>query len=285
MPPRFSLEYFDPAPGQERAILTSFQFARDDIEIVDCHPGALPQLSIFLSGEGEARFATHTDTVAPGAVALSGMSQAVPYTMRGPWHAVGVSLTPVGWAALSRLTAQAAFDRFLPGEEAMGPALSAFAAELVEGYRTGTLDLGAARLQLCDWVVANLGPVDAGHEALIGQVQGWLGRALNPPLDGLFEASPYSRRQTERLVERYFGLPPAALLRKYRAIRTAAFLAQPSLGDVAAAEIAEAFYDQPHMVREIRRYCGRTPSRLGGEGEPLFQTMLLMKNFDRLVAT
>jgi len=59
-------------------------------------------------------------------------------------------------------------------------------------------------------------------------------------------------------------------------------LAQPELSDEGEAEIADAFYDQPHMVREIRRYCGYTPSRLGGPADPLFQTMLRMKNLDRL---
>ena len=67
-----------------------------------------------------------------------------------------------------------------------------------------------------------------------------------------------------------------------RAVRAANLLAQPHLTDEGEAEIAAAFYDQPHMIREIRRYCGYTPARLGGPEEPLFQTMLRLKNLDRL---
>lgn len=285
MPPRFSLDYFDPAPGHERAILTSFQFARDEREIVDRHPGALPQLAVFLRGEGEVHFGERLDQARPGVMMLSGFSHAVPYTMRGPWHAVGVSLTPVGWAALATLSAREARDRYLHGEDAAGPGLTAFGDELVRQYARGTMGIGEARSSLCDWIADNLEPVPAAHEVLLGQVAKWLCQSLHPGVEALFATTHYSRRQTERLVEQYFGLPPAALARKYRAIRAAALLAQPSLDDRGAAEIAEAFYDQPHMVREIRRYCGCTPSRLGGDDAPLFQVMLAMKNFDRLAAT
>ena len=66
------------------------------------------------------------------------------------------------------------------------------------------------------------------------------------------------------------------------AVRAANLLSQPDLSDEAEAEIASAFYDQPHMIREIRRYCGYTPARLGGGDEPLFQTMLRMRNLARL---
>lgn len=284
MPSRFSLDYFDPEPGQEREVLASFQFARDDGEIIDRHPGALPQLAVFLRGEGAMQFGDRFDPARPGAMMLSGFSRAAPYRMQGPWHAVGVSLTPVGWAALATLPASEARDRYLKGEEAAGPALAAFADRLVQRYADGDIGMAEARTLLCSWIAGNLAPVPRAHEVLLGHVAGWLGASLNPQVDDLFARVTYSRRQTERLVEQYFCLPPAALARKYRAIRAAALLARPQLEPRAEADIAEAFYDQPHLVREIRRYCGYTPTRLGGEADPLFHTMLAMRNFDRLTS-
>lgn len=283
MPSRFSLEYFDPAAEQEREVLTSFQFTRDEQEIVDRHPGALHQLAVFLRGEGAVQFGERFDPARPGVMMLSGFSQAVPYRMHGPWHAVGVSLTPVGWAALAQLSAREARDRYLHGEQAARPALATFGEDLAHRYAIGEIGLGEARTSLCEWITANLNPVPAAHERLLGQVARWLGQQLHPSVEALYETTAYSRRQTERLVERYFCLPPAALARKFRAIRAAALLAQPRLSARAEADIAEAFYDQPHMVREIRHYCGYTPSRLGGDADPLFHTMLALKNFDRLV--
>lgn len=120
------------------------------------------------------------------------------------------------------------------------------------------------------------------HEVVIEQTIGWLGSSLNPLLDDLFDGLEYSRRQSERLVERYFGLPPAALARKFRAVRAAALLSDGNLSDEAEAEIASAFVDQSHMIREIRHFCGYTPSRLGGPTDPIFHILLRLKNLDRL---
>ncbi|MDJ0641560.1 MAG: hypothetical protein QNJ15_01975 [Erythrobacter sp.] len=36
------------------------------------------------------------------------------------------------------------------------------------------------------------------------------------------------------------------------------------------------------MIREIRRFYGYTPTRLGGEDEPMFQQLLRVKNLDRM---
>lgn len=36
------------------------------------------------------------------------------------------------------------------------------------------------------------------------------------------------------------------------------------------------------MVHEIRRFCGYTPTRLGGDGQPILKTLLQLKNYTRL---
>ena len=66
-----------------------------------------------------------------------------------------------------------------------------------------------------------------------------------------------------------------------RAVRAAELLTNPELTDEGAAEIAEAFHDQPHMIREIRKYSGYTPSQLRNADEPLSQTMLRMQNLEK----
>ncbi|WP_108787194.1 helix-turn-helix domain-containing protein [Erythrobacter sp. Alg231-14] len=97
----------------------------------------------------------------------------------------------------------------------------------------------------------------------------------------MFKDTECSRRQVERLVQRYYGFAPRGLARKFRAIRAANLLAQPNLTDEGEAEIACAFVDQPHMIREIRRFCGYTLSRLGGSGDPMFMRQTDMQNLDR----
>ncbi|WP_340588258.1 helix-turn-helix domain-containing protein [Erythrobacter alti] len=259
-----------------------FHFTTELPQIEDLQPGALGQLVVFPKGSGAMRFAERADPATAKAHLFSGFSSAAPFEMRGPWHAIGASLSPLGWAALTGKPACEYIDRFMPATELLGDEVEVFAAELSEDYCAGELTGLEAARALGNWIGGRLGTIPRAHERLIEQVIAWLGTSLNPELESLFANLAYSRRQAERLVERYFGLPPAALARKYRAVRAAALLAKENLSHHEEGAIADAFYDQPHMVHEIRRYCGYTPSRLGGDGQPILKTLLQMKNFSRL---
>ncbi len=214
---------------------------------------------------------------------MSAFSKAAPFRIAGPWHAIGASLSPLGWAALSGTPACDHIDRFLSAAELLGEEAAVFGEDLSARYCNGDISGEAASFALADWIAPRLSRVPAAHEKVMEQTISWLSESLNPDLEGLFGKLAYSRRQGERLVERYFGLPPAALARKYRAVRAAALLSKEQLEDHEVAAIADAFYDQPHMVRKISRFCGYTPSRLGGAGQPILKTLLQMKNFSRML--
>ncbi|BDI59847.1 helix-turn-helix domain-containing protein [Qipengyuania nanhaisediminis] len=282
VPSQFHLEYFDPPEELGDHVLAFFHFIWDRVEIRDRHPGALGQLFFTPRGSGRLHFPDHVETIAPGAHMFSGFSTATPFEFNGPWHSFGASLSPLGWAALANVPAGQCLDRFCPAEDLLGRQAGDFADDLNARYLAGAVSGHQACEELSNWIAARLAPVAARHEAVIQATISWLGSSLNPDVDQLFERLDYSRRQAERLVERYFGFTPAALARKMRAVRAANLLSEPDLTDEGEAEIAAAFYDQPHMIREIRRYCGYTPARLGGGEEPLFRTMLRLKNLDRL---
>jgi AraC-like DNA-binding protein len=279
----FHLSYFDPPEELARHILTTFCFATEhEGEAMDRHPGGLGQLVVFTRGRGEIEFNDRVDGGGAGAYLFCGFTAARPIRVVGPWTAIGVSLSPLGWAALTRQLAKDHMDRMPPAAEFLGDAVTHFADDLIGRYNAGEIDDEAACLELGAWVGEHLNTVPPAHERVIEATIGWLGSSLNPDLDQLFAQLPYSRRQGERLVERYFGLSPAALARKFRAVRAAALLSQKNLSDEAEAEIANAFVDQSHMIREIRRFSGYTPSRLGGPSDPIFHTMIRLKNLDRL---
>lgn len=282
MPSRFNLSYFDPPEELAQHVLALFHFEWDVDDVADRHPGALPQIVLFPYGSGELQMDGRRDRVAGEAHLLAGFEKAAPFTMNGPWHAIGASLSPLGWAALMQAPANEHFNRFVPPSLLLGPDVDEFAKATNDLYRSGQITGKQGCDILTQWIMPRFKPIDPRHAVLIGKTFGWLGSSLNPDVEGLHRELSYSRRQSERLISRYFGLSPRALSRKYRAIRAASLLAQPELSDEAEAEIAAAFYDQPHMIREIRRYCGYTPTRLGGPEEPLFQQMLRMKNLDRM---
>jgi AraC-like DNA-binding protein len=278
----FQLSYFDPPQALSRHVLTTFWFASEQKIIEDRHPGGLGQLVLFIRGDGMVRFGDRTDYAETGPYLFCGFSSAAPIRVAGPWTAVGASLSPLGWAALTGEPARDHIDRFMPASEFLGDAIDEFSAVLRERLVSDEISGEEACDDLARWIGSRLRTIQPAHEKVIETTIGWLGSSLNPELDRLFGELAYSRRQSERLVERYFGLPPAALARKFRALRAAALLAQDDLSDEAEGEIAAAFTDQPHMIREIRRFCGYTPSRLGGPGDPIFHTMIRLKNLDRL---
>lgn len=134
------------------------------------------------------------------------------------------------------------------------------------------------------YILRNLKPVSDGHRAMIAITTGWLVGSLDPDIEQLYAALPFSRRQSQRLAERYFGLSPTALRRKYRALRAAAALSQPDLDAETEAAILNTFYDQPHMIREIRLFAGRTPARLSDEPDSYLNEMLDLRNLRELAA-
>lgn len=278
----FDLFYFDPPPELSRHVLVTFCFVSEQDAIEDRHPGGLGQLALFSRGQGEVEFDGRIDPMTPGPYLFCGFSSAVPIRVRGPWTAIGASLSPLGWAALTGQSAKLHFDRFAPAAEFLGQSINALSADLCGRLDKGEVTGEEACDELARWIGDHLQPVKPAHEKVIEITLGWLGTSLNPDLDKLFDELPYSRRQSERLVERLFGLPPGALARKFRALRASALLAKDDLSDEAEGEIAAAFTDQSHMIREIRRFCGYTPSRLGGPADPIFHTMIRLKNLDRL---
>jgi methylphosphotriester-DNA--protein-cysteine methyltransferase len=141
------------------------------------------------------------------------------------------------------------------------------------------MDGQACAMALAEFIEANLRPVNKRHAELIELTSKWLGESLDPSLESLFERAGYSKRQVQRLIERYFGMPPVALKRKYRGLRAAALLSLPTLTPKFEAMVYDAFYDQSHMIREIRLFAGRTPARLGDGESPFLSEMLDPKNF------
>ena len=133
-----------------------------------------------------------------------------------------------------------------------------------------------------EFVGQNVKSVNSRHADLIRVVNAWLGSSLNPDISDLLEKAAYSERQVQRLTERYFGLSPQALARKYRALRAAAFLSFPTLAPEFEAELGDAFFDQSHMIREINRFVGRTPARLRDPDNPFLSELIDPKNLREL---
>jgi len=274
----FQLDYIAAPPALSDFITTLYHFRCDAALIRDIQPAALGQLSIFPHGVGEMRFLDGRVDPSHETNLLSPFSMAAPFVVDGPFHAIGAALSPLGWAALTGRSAAKYGDRFVRAGEWLGDEADAMGGELCAAYRSGEKSGRDCALGLCDYIAAHLRPVKPRHIELIHTTTRWLGSSLNPDLAQLNHEASYSERQVQRLVERYFGLPPRALARKYRALRAAALMGLPQLSDEYEAQLGEAFYDQSHMIREISLFVGRTPARLAGDENPYLAEMLTPKN-------
>ena len=92
-------------------------------------------------------------------------------------------------------------------------------------------------------------------------VDAWLTASPSPQVPELVAATGMSIRSVERMTKHYYGLSPRMLARKYRAVRAASALARGEKLD--AGTLGDAFYDQSHLIREIKRFAGATPGQLG----------------------
>ncbi len=287
-PALIELEYFPAPEALAPFITTFFHFRCDEALISDVRPASAGLLAFFLRGEAQLFVRDGTVDSSHPASLVTPLSAAAPILVDGPWHVFGAAISPLGWGALTGgLSAATHANRLLDAADLIDPSLAAFAARLKAAYNApgsaagdppgltsdAMIDMASAALQPL------LRAVPPAHAKLIGTVAEWLGGALSPMVDDLMAKSPYSPRQLQRLVDHYFGLPPKQLARKYRALRAAALLGHPDTPPEQVAAVEDQFYDQSHMIRELRLFAGRTPARLGNSDAPVLSALLDLRNF------
>lgn len=275
---RITLEYIPPSDALQPFITTLFYFRCDERDIRDIQPASVGSLIVFLRGEGVMRFGERVDPSHRVSL-MAPLTYAAPFEVDGPFHTIGASLSPLGWAALTGMSAQAARDRMYDAAEFFGEGITA----LGEGLRQDYLAEAASPEELCakleQYLASQLKPVDPKHVEFIRAVNAWMSSNFNPEIARLAQLSGYSNRQVQRLVERYFGCTPKILVRKYRALRIVALLHDSATTDEQVAELLNHFYDQSHLIREVRTFAGRTPARFGDAETPILEHLLDVRNF------
>ncbi|MEN7537360.1 AraC family transcriptional regulator [Aurantiacibacter flavus] len=279
---RLELQYLPVPEHLAHHVSTFYHFRCDEAVIREVQPAAVGQLALFARGKGKIYFRNGITDPSRQTNLLSPVSVAANFVVDGPFHAIGAALTPLGWAELTGLHAGEHANRLYAAEEHLGKSVGNVGARLCAAYREGTMDAETCVEELGHCLGSLLRPLSDAHRQLIAQTGSWLSGDLNPDIAELFAASSYSRRQTQRLVDRFFGLPPTTLRRKYRALRAAALFAQPDLAPEMEAMVRESFYDQPHMIREIRLFAGRTPARLSDDPDSYLNEMLDLRNLREL---
>lgn len=179
----------------------------------------------------------------------------------------GWGMSPAGWAALMGKNGELHVDNAFDARDIFGdPIMEVFdklsgAADYAE-----QLQIGA---QAATDIYAHS---DAAPFEFTSIIDDWLLSNTDPDIEMLAKLTRLSPRQLERTTKRYYGMPPKKLARKYRALRAAQGLAHgDSLDDMG---LGLAFYDQSHLIREIKAFTGLTPSQLKSGQSPLTQATM-----------
>ncbi|PAL22619.1 helix-turn-helix domain-containing protein [Sphingopyxis sp. GW247-27LB] len=252
----FELQYFPPE-SDLADMVSSFYVARVNMPSFDEYERAdRPQFRFVTAADGEYVFADgHRSPVRRANIVgpTSGRVRAISHC---PTRMFGFGLLPAGWAALMGDDAEKLTDRAIDAADLFGDWIEAVAAAL-----TNAADVAEQLVIGNNFAREVLQKQEAAPMWFIRTVDGWLTDTASPQVADLVEATGMSIRSVERMTKHYYGLSPRMLARKYRAVRAASALARGE--NLDAAELGDAFYDQSHLIREIKRFAGATPGQLG----------------------
>lgn len=79
------------------------------------------------------------------------------------------------------------------------------------------------------------------------------------------EISQLSTRHTRRLFDRFIGVSPKKLSEIMRINNSIKLMTQKNVQDFSEIAVKSGFYDQPHFIKEFKKYTGLKPSQFRAE--------------------
>lgn len=249
------LEYHVPSRDLAPYVTAYYHFRAHGAVFEDSERADYAQLRFRLSS-GPARylFADGVEHDAPPFHVLSATDGVRRVRVHGPVWVFGTGLSPAGWRAL--MGEDGAAPNCVHDAEALFGDAILYASVRLRNAADSAAMVEALESLLRDLLASGR---DAATLAFVAEVDAWLTACASPDIADLVARARLSRRQVERRCKALYGFPPKLLARKYRALRAAVGIAS---GDEELAEVVDSFYDQSHMIREIKQFTGLTPRQM-----------------------
>lgn len=259
---QFNTRMIAPAADQAASVNTFYIIETDAGSIEETVPAYSAQILVMVRGRATFTYAEGHTAQASTITINAPQMRAARCVLDGPVLQIGASLTHIAWQRLANLPADEVHDQLIPAATILTPDQIASLEAAADACREGRL----APEDMC----AHLGAIVAAapfvpradHVAVVEAILRWLMSGFDPPLSDLYAAVGISPRQLQRISRRYFGVAPAQVLKRFRALRAAMVLAQPGISEKLFDELMATYFDQAHLIRDIRRYTGRTPKLL-----------------------
>jgi AraC-like DNA-binding protein len=250
------LDYAVPSPALADYVTLFYWFRADVPAFEDVERADHAQIRFRLTpGGADYRFVDGKVQTVADAHIVGPTTGAFHVRATGPVEVFGAGITPAGWAALVGIDASAAINRAINLSDLFGTKI----ADAIDRLKAAP-DL-AAKALCCEAILQGLISSQRPETIqFVRQVDAWLSAGLSPQIDALVAVTGLSRRQVERKCRALYGAPPKLLSRKYRALRAAVALVADHVSFDEA--IDRGFYDQSHMIREIKQFTGMTPGQM-----------------------
>ncbi len=262
------LEFVEPDHRLSSFISLYYRARSDDTEISEIDRADVGQIRFLLKGTGHMEF--HDGSTGHNRpVILTGPgSAAARIRLNGPIDVVGCSILPLAWGGgVLDVSARDHADRLCDAMPVLGDDFADINARL-----SAADDLNDMKAILDTLFIGHIRKIRATTVQGVEQIRAWLSSSNDPQVTQLTGGSPSQERRFSRIANRHFGGPPKALARKIRALKAAQVIMLNN-GEMCDAAIAP-FYDQSHMVREIKHFTGKSPGKLVSPDEMLLQLLL-----------
>jgi len=182
---------------------------------------------------------------------------------RGAVSIAGVRFRAGGVAPFTDATLADVTDHVVPVDRVFG----AEALELERALRAAAGDPEAQR-RLFDAFFLGRRRRDRGRTTFARLLAQLMEPATDATVASAAAACGVSARHATRLFRRHLGLPPRTMLQVTRFQRALDAMAATPDGTVAAIAAACGYYDQAHLVRDVRRLAGGPPTTFRGYFPP-----------------
>lgn len=262
---QFRTKMIRPAAEAARLVNAFYIIETGDEPIEEAVPAYSAQLLVMVRGQVTFTFADGTTGHSSTIFINAPQMRSALALLEGPVLQIGASLTHVAWQKLANLPADEVHDRVIPADAVLSAEQIAHLEAAAAACGEGTIspeDLCAA---LTEVIAAGPFAPRVDHVAVVDAILRWLASGFDPALGDLYASVDVSARQVQRICRRFFGVAPAQVLKRFRALRAAMLLAQPGMSQQHHDALMATYFDQAHLIRDIRRYTGRTPSQFRRE--------------------
>jgi AraC-like DNA-binding protein len=252
-----------PPPAElVQAVHTFYVIETEAERIEETIPAYSAQLIVMVRGAVSFTFADGSAGRSSRVFVNAPQLRSAQSVLEGPVMQIGASLTHTAWQRLSNLPADQVHDQLIAAETLLAPAQIAALEAAADACAAGRIGPEEVCAQLAEVIEAAPFALRPDHVDVVETILRWLAVGFDPDIRDLYAELDISQRQVQRICRRFFGVPPAQVLKRFRAVRAAMVLAQPGLSEAHRDALMATYFDQAHLIRDIRRYTGRTPTQL-----------------------